>query len=268
MSQVLFWDIDGTLLTTARAGVFALEDAAREVCGDEPDLSGLHTAGLTDSEVAALVIEHCGLAAEPDRLSALLRSYERHLPECLAPAPGSRIAGRGGGPGGPARAPGCELHAAHREYGGGGAREAGPLRAGGLLRGRRVLPRRRRPGDDREGGARAGQRHRRSDRYVCRDRRHAPRHPLRPGDRRAHGGGRHRHATRSTSWRRAAPWLDARAPAGARALRRAARARRRSASDRTSASTGRATDSRRRPASRSTHVRSTRRATRSAHPCR
>jgi phosphoglycolate phosphatase len=83
MSTVLFWDIDGTLLTTARAGVFALEEAAREVCGAEADLSKLHTAGLTDSEVAALVIEHCGGIPHPGTVTAVLRAYERHLPERL-----------------------------------------------------------------------------------------------------------------------------------------------------------------------------------------
>jgi phosphoglycolate phosphatase len=80
---LLFWDIDGTLLTTARAGVFALEEAAWEVCGRRVDLAGLHTAGLTDSEVAALVIERCGGTADRATIGALLRAYERHLPERL-----------------------------------------------------------------------------------------------------------------------------------------------------------------------------------------
>ena len=35
---VLFWDIDGTLLTTAKAGVFAWEDAVRELTGREFEL--------------------------------------------------------------------------------------------------------------------------------------------------------------------------------------------------------------------------------------
>ena len=83
MITVLFWDIDGTLLTTARAGVFALEEAAREVCGTDADLSELHTAGLTDSEVAALVVEHCGATADAATVSALLRAYEHHLPDRL-----------------------------------------------------------------------------------------------------------------------------------------------------------------------------------------
>jgi phosphoglycolate phosphatase len=83
VSHVLFWDIDGTLLTTARAGVFALEDAAREVCGAKPDFQALHTAGLTDAEVAALAIENCGGVSSEDVVDAFLRAYERRLPDSL-----------------------------------------------------------------------------------------------------------------------------------------------------------------------------------------
>jgi len=83
MTQVLFWDIDGTLLSTARAGVFALEEAAREVCGATPDFAALKTAGLTDAEVAALAIREVGGDPAPATVNAFLRSYERHLPERL-----------------------------------------------------------------------------------------------------------------------------------------------------------------------------------------
>ena len=83
MTHVLFWDIDGTLLTTGRAGVFALEQAARDVCGVEVDLQSMPTSGLTDSQIAARVIERCGQIASPERLGEFLRAYERHLPERL-----------------------------------------------------------------------------------------------------------------------------------------------------------------------------------------
>jgi len=83
VSHVLFWDIDGTLLTTARAGVFALEDAAREVCGAQPDFQALKTAGLTDAEVAALAVESCGREASEELVNAFLRAYERRLPDSL-----------------------------------------------------------------------------------------------------------------------------------------------------------------------------------------
>ncbi len=84
MTHVLFWDIDGTLLSTARAGVFALEAAAEEVCGRPIDLQQMQTGGLTDAQIAARVIEQaCGAQADPEKVVALLRAYERHLPERL-----------------------------------------------------------------------------------------------------------------------------------------------------------------------------------------
>lgn len=81
--HVLFWDIDLTLLSTARAGVFALEDAAREVLGADPDYSELKTAGLTDSQIARMLMEHHGVEESPERVGAFLRAYEAQLPTRL-----------------------------------------------------------------------------------------------------------------------------------------------------------------------------------------
>jgi phosphoglycolate phosphatase len=83
VTRVLLWDIDGTLLSTARAGVFALEQAARDVCGMERDLSSLDTAGLTDGENAAAVLEHCGHPVTDAEVARFLRAYESHLPDRL-----------------------------------------------------------------------------------------------------------------------------------------------------------------------------------------
>jgi phosphoglycolate phosphatase-like HAD superfamily hydrolase len=83
VTAALFWDLDGTLLTTARAGVFALEAALRDVAGVEHDLQELVTSGLTDAEVAAAALEAAGLDSDEERVVAFLRAYERHLPECL-----------------------------------------------------------------------------------------------------------------------------------------------------------------------------------------
>ena len=80
---VLFWDIDLTLLSTARAGVFALEDAAREVLGADPDYSELRTAGLTDSQIARMLMERHGVAETPEKVGAFLRAYEAQLPRRL-----------------------------------------------------------------------------------------------------------------------------------------------------------------------------------------
>jgi phosphoglycolate phosphatase len=92
-TRILFWDIDGTLLTTKRAGVFALEEAAREVCGTSPDFAELRTAGLTDHEVAMLAIRETGADASPELASAFLRAYERHLPDRLGWRQGGALPG-------------------------------------------------------------------------------------------------------------------------------------------------------------------------------
>jgi phosphoglycolate phosphatase len=92
-ARVLFWDIDGTLLTTKRAGLLALEEAAREVCGASPDFASLGTAGLTDHEVAELAIRECGQDPTPETASALLRAYERHLPDRLGRRKGGALPG-------------------------------------------------------------------------------------------------------------------------------------------------------------------------------
>ena len=80
MTVHLFWDIDGTLLTTARAGIFALEDASRDVLGRELDLSTMRTAGLTDAEIA---IEVCRSFGAEERAGDFLRAYGELLPERL-----------------------------------------------------------------------------------------------------------------------------------------------------------------------------------------
>lgn len=90
---VLFWDIDGTLLSTARAGVFALEDASREVLGVDSSLAELRTAGLTDYEVAALAIRTAGLDDDAATVTAFLRVYERMLPDRLHSRQGTVMPG-------------------------------------------------------------------------------------------------------------------------------------------------------------------------------
>lgn len=79
---VLFWDLDGTLLTTARAGVFALEEAAAAVLGREVDLQEMHTSGLTDAQIAELILDgHPDAASSIERfLDAYGAALPRHLP--------------------------------------------------------------------------------------------------------------------------------------------------------------------------------------------
>jgi phosphoglycolate phosphatase len=80
VTVVCFWDIDGTLLSTGRAGIFALEAAAREVCGGDVSLQDMHTSGLTDAQIAERII---GDGATAEQVAAFLDVYGRELPAAL-----------------------------------------------------------------------------------------------------------------------------------------------------------------------------------------
>ena len=90
---VIFWDIDGTLLSTARAGIFALEDAFLAAAGHKLDLDRLPTGGLTDAEIVVNILEHARLEAKPEIIDQILRLYEKFLPESLSRKQGKVLPG-------------------------------------------------------------------------------------------------------------------------------------------------------------------------------
>jgi phosphoglycolate phosphatase-like HAD superfamily hydrolase len=83
---VLLWDIDGTLITTARAGIQAWEDALAEVAGARRDLGGFDTAGHPDHGIARRLLRDEAGIHEParDLVQRLVTRYEDLLPEALA----------------------------------------------------------------------------------------------------------------------------------------------------------------------------------------
>src|SRR5262252_1960545 len=80
---VLFWDIDGTLITTGKAGVPAWEQAVRETTGREFQLSSIRIAGMTDFQIAVRTFEILGLDADDGRLRRMVQRYEDLLPQTL-----------------------------------------------------------------------------------------------------------------------------------------------------------------------------------------
>ena len=80
---VLFWDIDGTLLTTGKAGVPAWEEAVREVVGHDFQLSKFRIAGLTDYQIAVRTFEMLGVDVDEDTIRRMVKRYEELLPEAL-----------------------------------------------------------------------------------------------------------------------------------------------------------------------------------------
>ena len=83
MTILLFWDIDGTLLDTKRAGIIAWERAAGEIFGREIDLSEFRTAGLTDIEIGRLILEQFGNPDNQRVGDEIVRLYEGNLPKAL-----------------------------------------------------------------------------------------------------------------------------------------------------------------------------------------
>ena len=80
---VLFWDIDGTLLTTAKGGMFAWDDAVKEITGREFALQSMRIPGMTDYQIAARTFEMLGLERTEELTHQLVRRYEELLPASL-----------------------------------------------------------------------------------------------------------------------------------------------------------------------------------------
>jgi phosphoglycolate phosphatase-like HAD superfamily hydrolase len=79
----LFWDIDGTLITTGKAGVPAWEQAVKDTTGRDFELSSIRIAGMTDFQIAVRTFELLGLDADEGALRALVSRYEALLPVTL-----------------------------------------------------------------------------------------------------------------------------------------------------------------------------------------
>jgi phosphoglycolate phosphatase-like HAD superfamily hydrolase len=80
---ILFWDIDGTLLSTAKAGVFAWEEAVRELIGREFELARMRIAGLTDYQIAVRTFERLGVELDEAGLRRFVDRYGELLPSSL-----------------------------------------------------------------------------------------------------------------------------------------------------------------------------------------
>ena len=72
---VLFWDIDGTLLTTAKGGMFAWDDAVKEITGRDFQLQTLRIPGMTDYQIAAKTCELLGLERSEELAHRLVGRY-------------------------------------------------------------------------------------------------------------------------------------------------------------------------------------------------
>lgn len=79
--KLILWDIDGTLIVSGRAGIFALTRAFQQLHGREPDFTKIDVSGRTDKWIAGEVLRQQGLVDSPENIHAYLEAYLQALPE-------------------------------------------------------------------------------------------------------------------------------------------------------------------------------------------
>jgi phosphoglycolate phosphatase-like HAD superfamily hydrolase len=77
--KLFLFDIDGTLLLTARAGEHALRLGLKERFGVDDDLSAISFAGSTDGAIARQMFAAHGIPVTPENIADLLDGYVHHL---------------------------------------------------------------------------------------------------------------------------------------------------------------------------------------------
>jgi phosphoglycolate phosphatase len=77
--RLLLFDIDGTLIHSGHAGVFALHRALKERFQIEDDLEDIEIAGMTDSNIVKNILQKHGLESTPVHVAAFLDSYVHYL---------------------------------------------------------------------------------------------------------------------------------------------------------------------------------------------
>src|SRR5258707_12799640 len=77
--RLVLFDIDGTLIHSGGAGVYALKSAFKERFGIDDDLQGIEIAGMTDSGIVVSILSKHKIPPTNENVSAFLDSYVHFL---------------------------------------------------------------------------------------------------------------------------------------------------------------------------------------------
>src|SRR6266404_3297327 len=77
--RLLLFDIDGTLINSAGAGVQALISTLAERFEIQDDLSDIEIAGVTDSGIVVSILNKHKIPATPENITAFLDGYVHYL---------------------------------------------------------------------------------------------------------------------------------------------------------------------------------------------
>ncbi len=91
--HILFFDIDGTMLSTGGAGQRAMELALTEEFRLEFPFEGVLTAGRTDRGIADEIFARYGLVDTPAERLRFMQTYLQRLPGALDALPGALLPG-------------------------------------------------------------------------------------------------------------------------------------------------------------------------------
>jgi len=86
--KVIFFDIDGTLLSTGGAGQAALEHAVADAFSIDAPFSGVLTSGRTDRGIVDELLSRYGVENTEDNRQRFRSAYLKRLPDTLAQSPG------------------------------------------------------------------------------------------------------------------------------------------------------------------------------------
>ena len=91
--RLLLWDIDSTLINSARAGMMSLERVVAARYGVDDALHDIEVAGRTDAHIARSILAKYGVATTAANVSAFLDDYLRGLEELLPQTNGRVLPG-------------------------------------------------------------------------------------------------------------------------------------------------------------------------------
>lgn len=86
-AMLILFDIDGTLIRSARAGVKAMVDAGRELFHPDFTLDGVEISGMLDTLIWAAAAENCGIESSRSNYEQFRAAYHRHLAQRLEREP-------------------------------------------------------------------------------------------------------------------------------------------------------------------------------------
>jgi len=91
MIKLLLFDIDGTLISTARAGTRAMNIAFREMFGVDDGFAKIPMAGRTDPTIIRDGLEAHGLSAVDGTYTEYIKRYLSHLEREMATSIGKKV---------------------------------------------------------------------------------------------------------------------------------------------------------------------------------